>query len=136
MKTSEFDKTLKNASEQNLWKVLKKMKAEDRKKKAQPKHSVPFPRFTAYSGDRKPITTTSAVEVVKFLTGELVVDINLRSNASIKACLVEAVEWMVEISDSEVERKKLRRIAAHIVVIDKREHLISYILALAASLKS
>jgi len=136
MKTTDFDKTLKNASEKNLWRALKVMKSEDRKKKGRPKQSVPFPRFSAYSGTRKPITTTSAVEIVKFLSGELVEDINVRSNASIKACLVEAVEWMAEISDSEAERKKLRKIAAHVVVIEKREHLISYVLSLATSLKN
>lgn len=131
----KLNKIIDEAPEKHLWRALKEMRSEDRKKKGKSKRTTPFPRFTAYSGDRKPITTTSAVEIVKFLSGELIADIDLRSNASIKACLVEAVEWMAELTDSETERKRLRKISARMVVIDDRKHLISYVLSLSTSLK-
>ena len=127
--------TLDNASEEVLWKVLKHIKQSERRKKEKPKHNVPFPRTTVYvPGERRPIVTTSVIEIVKFLTGSLISDIDIRSNANIKACFIESVEWLAEISDSSADRKKLRNYAAKIILIDDRAVLISKIVSFATSL--
>jgi len=128
--------TLDDLDPEDAWKLLKKIKEDERYKKAKPKHNVPFPRTTVYGpGDRKPLVTTSVLEIVKFISGALIEDIDLRSNASIKSRLVEAVEWIVENSNSDKERTSLRKIAARVVMIDDRSHLINYVVSLATSLK-
>ena len=81
-----------------------------------------------------PITTTSTKDVLKFIFGELLHDIDKRSPASIKGMIAEAGEWMAQVEPSITNQTNIRKIMADLMIYKSRYKLIQAVGAFAASL--
>ena len=81
-----------------------------------------------------PITTTSTQDILKFIFGELLHDIDKRSPASIKGMIAEAGEWMAQVEPSLATQANIRKIMASLMMYKSRNKLIQAVGNFAASL--
>ncbi len=81
-----------------------------------------------------PITTTSTQDVLKFIFGELIQNIDKRSPAGIKGMIAEAGEWLAQIESNPMNRGKIRKFMSNMMLIKSRNNLIQAVGNFTASL--
>ena len=81
-----------------------------------------------------PITSTSTRDVLKFIFGEIIHDIDKRSSANIKGVVAEAGEWMAQTEPNPMTQGKIRKHMSNLMLMKSRNKLMEAVAAFTSSL--